>query len=94
MKDQACALVETYKKDAVFTKLETATDTVHVYTNQEWATLSPFTKEEALKATALCYLDVEGQGRVGYVEVYDHVGRKVDLFLFKKRGHQVEVINQ
>ncbi|HJT26884.1 MAG TPA: hypothetical protein VJ784_05670 [Pyrinomonadaceae bacterium] len=83
-KEKGCETVERLKTAGGFTKIEPGYSGVtHAYVGREFYAIDVDAKETALKAVALCHVDLEKRGQLGLVIVHDGFsGKRIGSYDF------------
>jgi hypothetical protein len=79
-KDKACTTMNRLKDAGAFTKIEPGSSGVtHAFVDRAFFNIPLDAKESAMRAVALCYIDVEKQLQTGLVIVHDGYSGKVSV---------------
>lgn len=83
-KEQGCQTVEKLRAAGAFTKIESGQSGVtHAYVTSAFYAVPVDEKEDALKAVALCQIDLEKRNQLGLVIVHDgYSGKRIGTFDF------------
>ncbi len=83
-KEAGCATMERLKATGGFTKIESGSSGVtHAYVGREFFAVPVDAKETAMKAVALCYIDLEKRNQLGVVIIHDgYSGKRIGTFDF------------
>lgn len=82
LKEQACNTMDRLKAAGGFTKIEPGYSGVtHAYVGSGFYATTIDGKETALKAVALCHVDLQKRGQLGLVVVHDGMsGKRIGTF--------------
>ena len=83
-KETGCKTTERLKSAGAFTKVEAGYSGVtHAYVGREFFAVPVDAKETAMKAVALCYIDLEKRNQPGLVIIHDgYSGKRIGTFDF------------
>ena len=83
-KETGCNTMEKLKSAGAFTKVEAGYSGVtHAYVGREFFAVPVDAKETAMKAVALCYIDLEKRNQPGLVIIHDgYSGKRIGTFDF------------
>lgn len=83
-KDKACSTMNRLQRAGGFTKIEPGyAGVTHAYVDRGFYAIPVDAKETALKAVALCYIDLEKENQTGLVIIHDgYSGKRIGTFDF------------
>jgi hypothetical protein len=83
-KDKACDTVRRLTAAGGFTKVEAGYSGVtHAYVGSEFFAVPVDAKETAMKAVALCYIDIDKQNQLGLVIIHNgYSGKRIGTYDF------------
>jgi hypothetical protein len=83
-KDKACNTVDRLQTAGAFTKVEAGYSSVtHAYVDRAFFSIPVDAKESAMKAVALCHIDLEKKNQLGLVVIHDgYSGKQIGTYDF------------